>query len=104
MNITGEFVELSSVTDAREFLAACRMLIDSELDQLIPKESEEPARVHSAIRWSLFAGGKRFRPALLMAAGGTFRAQTEDLIRAACALEMIHTYFSYSRRSTVDGR
>jgi len=80
------------VTNAREFLAACRMLIDSELDQLIPKESEEPARVHSAIRWSLFAGGKRFRPALLMAAGGTFRAQTEDLIRAACALEMIHTY------------
>ena len=78
--------------DAREFLASCRALIDDELDQLIPKESEQPTRVHSAIRWSVFAGGKRFRPALLMAAGQTFGAPTEDLIRSACALEMIHTY------------
>ena len=59
------------VTNAREFLASCRTLIDSQLDRLIPKESEEPARVHAAIRWSLFAGGKRFRPALLIAAGQT---------------------------------
>jgi len=80
------------VTNAREFLASCRTLIDSQLDRLIPKESEEPARVHAAIRWSLFAGGKRFRPALLIAAGQTLGAQNEDLIRTACALEMIHTY------------
>jgi len=79
-------------TDAREFLASRRTLIDSQLDQLIPKESEEPARVHSAIRWSLFAGGKRLRPALLMATAQTLGAQTEDMIRTACALEMIHTY------------
>src|SRR2546430_15434674 len=80
------------VTNAREFLASGRTLIDSQLDRLIPKESEEPARVHAAIRWSLFAGGKRFRPALLIAAGQTLAAQNEDLIRTACALEMIHTY------------
>jgi geranylgeranyl pyrophosphate synthase len=48
--------------------------------------------VHSAIRWSLFAGGKRFRPALLLATGQTFGASVDDLIRTACALEMIHTY------------
>jgi geranylgeranyl pyrophosphate synthase len=78
--------------DAREFLAACRRLIDTELDRLIPKESEEPTRVHSAIRWSVFAGGKRFRPALLLATGQTFGANTEKLLRTACALEMIHTY------------
>ncbi len=77
---------------AREFLASCRALIDSELDRLIPKDSEPPERVHSAIRWSLFAGGKRFRPALLLATGQTFGANTDDLLRTACALEMIHTY------------
>src|SRR6266403_4996953 len=78
--------------DAREFLASCRTLIDAELDRLIPKESESPQRVHAAIRWSVFAGGKRFRPALLMAVGQTFGAPPDHLLRAACALELIHTY------------
>src|SRR5256886_4768399 len=78
--------------DAREFLASSRALIDSQLDLLIPKESDEPQRVHAAIRWSVVAGGKRFRPALLLAAGQTFGAPTEQLIGTACAIEMIHTY------------
>src|SRR5438132_1948791 len=78
--------------DAREFLASCRPVIDAQLDLLIPKESDEPQRVHAAIRWSVFAGGKRFRPALLLATGQTFGASVEDLLRTACALEMIHTY------------
>ena len=81
-----------AATDARGFLASCRTLIDSQLDRLIPKESEPPERVHSAIRWSLFAGGKRFRPALLLAAGQTFGATPDALLRTACALELIHTY------------
>jgi geranylgeranyl pyrophosphate synthase len=80
------------MNDARAFFASCRALIDSQLDLLIPKETEAPARVHSAIRWSLFAGGKRFRPALLLATGQTFGAKTESLLRTAGALEMIHTY------------
>src|SRR5438105_12587067 len=78
--------------NAREFLASCREVIDSQLDLLIPKESDEPQRVHAAIRWSVFAGGKRFRPALLLATGQTFAASSDDLMRTACALEMIHTY------------
>src|SRR5437660_9428790 len=78
--------------DARESLASCRPLIDSQLDLLIPKESDEPQRVHAAIRWSVFAGGKRFRPALLLATGQTFGASVDDLLRTACALEMIHAY------------
>src|SRR5437016_1465198 len=78
--------------DAREFLASCRALIDSPLDLLIPKESDEPQRVHAAIRWSVFAGGKRFRPGLLLATGQTFGASPDDLLSTACALEMIHTY------------
>jgi geranylgeranyl pyrophosphate synthase len=78
--------------NAREFFTSCRSLIDSQLDQLIPRENEEPGRVHAAIRWSLFAGGKRFRPALLLATGKTFGAAQNDLLRTGCALEMIHTY------------
>ena len=85
-------VKNSVATDAREFLASCRTLIDAELDRLIPKESESPQRVHRAIRWSVFAGGKRFRPALLMAVGQTFGARLDQLLRTASALEMIHTY------------
>src|ERR1700737_184308 len=85
-------VKNSAATDAREFFAFCRTLIDAELDRLIPKETEEPRRIHSAIRWSVFAGGKRFRPALLLAVGRTFGASTDQLLRPACALELIHTY------------
>jgi geranylgeranyl diphosphate synthase, type II len=81
-----------AASGARELLTFCRILVDAELDRLIPKESESPERVHRAIRWSVFAGGKRFRPALLIAVGETFGAPQDQLLRTACALEMIHTY------------
>jgi len=82
----------SLTTSAGEFLLSCRALIDAELDRLIPQETVEPARLHRAIRWSVFAGGKRFRPALLLAVGQTFGADAARLLRTACAIEMIHTY------------
>jgi len=85
-------VNTPAATDARDFLASTRALIDSELDRLIPEETKEPTRIHQAIRWSVFAGGKRFRPALLLATGQTFGASVDDLVRTACALEMVHTY------------
>jgi geranylgeranyl pyrophosphate synthase len=85
-------VKPSATDDAGEFFASCRTLIDTELDRLIPRESESPQRVHAAIRWSVFAGGKRFRPALLIAVGQTFGASLDHLLRTACAFEMIHTY------------
>ena len=82
----------TSASGAREFLASSRALIDSALDRLIPKEADEPARLHRAVRWSVFAGGKRFRPALVLAVGETFGAATDQLLWTACAFEMIHTY------------
>src|SRR5437879_2154965 len=85
-------VNIPTETDVREFFASCRPLIDAELDRLLPKETKDPARLHSAIRWSVFAGGKRFRPALTLAVGQTFGASNEALLRTACAFEMIHTY------------
>ena len=81
-----------SVANVTDFLASTRLVIDSALDQLIPNESQQPARLHSAMRWSLFAGGKRFRPALVLASGEAFGALPEQLLRNACAFEMIHTY------------
>ncbi len=76
----------------REFLARHRELVDARLDRLIPAEASEPVAVHTAIRWSLFAGGKRFRPLLVLAAGLELGAEPGALLDTACALEMIHTY------------
>jgi geranylgeranyl diphosphate synthase type II len=92
MTTTTRTKAINPAIDAREFFASCRAPIDAELDRLLPKETDEPTRVHKAIRWSVFAGGKRFRPALLLATGQTFGASVDDLIRSACALEMIHAY------------
>jgi len=83
----------ATVSDqAQQFLASCRTTIDAELERLIPQTAESPERVHAAIRWSVFAGGKRFRPALLIAVGQAFAAPLDHLLRTACAFEMIHTY------------
>jgi len=75
-----------------EFAAVLRPLIDRELSRLLPSETEAPANVHSAMRWSVFAGGKRFRPLLVVVAGETFGADHESLLSTACAFEFIHTY------------
>ena len=63
-----------------------------ELERLVPAALVEPVRLHEAIRWSLFADGKRFRPAVMLAVGSTFCVEPEQLIRSAAAVEMIHTF------------
>src|SRR5215213_4688441 len=73
-------------------LAASRALVEVELNNLLPLSGTAPEKIHQAIRWSVFAGGKRFRPALLLAVGQAFSATVEALIRSACAFEMVHTY------------
>ncbi|HEU4435301.1 MAG TPA: farnesyl diphosphate synthase [Pyrinomonadaceae bacterium] len=67
-------------------------LVEVELNNLLPASGAAPEKVHQAIRWSMFAGGKRFRPALLLATGNAFGAAVTALIKTACAFEMIHTY------------
>lgn len=84
---------MSSDTAAQlAFLSESRTLIEGELDRLLPGENVAPQKVHRAMRWSVFAGGKRFRPALLLATGRTFGAEYEALMPTACAFELIHTY------------
>src|SRR5438128_831082 len=76
----------------REYLAEQQQLVDSELDRLVPAESIAPQTVHRAMRYSLFAGGKRIRPMLCLAAAGAVSDSTDEAVTVACALEFIHTY------------
>jgi geranylgeranyl diphosphate synthase type II len=76
----------------REYLARQRELVDSELDRLVPPESAAPETIHRAMRYSLFAGGKRIRPILCMEAAQTVSDCASGVAACACALELIHTY------------
>ncbi|HEV2912073.1 MAG TPA: farnesyl diphosphate synthase [Pyrinomonadaceae bacterium] len=93
MRASSEPVEADAAgREVPDFFRECREQTDARLDVLVPAEDVEPALVHKAIRWSLFAGGKRLRPALLLASGRAFGASDASLLTVACALEMIHTY------------
>lgn len=80
------------MSELGEFWAKTVKLVDEKLDELIPSDHVEPKRLHSAIRWSVFAGGKRLRPALLIATGKMFGADEQKMLNTAAAVEMIHTY------------
>jgi geranylgeranyl diphosphate synthase type II len=74
------------------YLARRASEVNEWLACLVPSEDVEPRQLHRAMRYSLLAGGKRLRPALVLASGESFGAATDDLMPAACAIEMIHTY------------
>ncbi|HMS08103.1 MAG TPA: polyprenyl synthetase family protein [Pyrinomonadaceae bacterium] len=80
------------MSDINQFLEEAAGLVNAELDRLIPAVGRPPQRLRDAIRWSLFAGGKRLRPALMLAAGRAFGAADEKVLPTAAAVEMIHTY------------
>ena len=75
-----------------EYLAAQREVVDRALERLLPAADEWPSVLHRAIRHSVFAGGKRLRPILCLAAAEVFGAPARDVLEPACGLEMIHTY------------
>src|SRR5207245_2676770 len=76
----------------RDYLNEQQQLIDSELDRLVPAESIPPATIHRAMRYSLFAGGKRTRPLLCLAAAEAVSDAIDGAVTAASTLEFIHTY------------
>ena len=76
----------------RDHLAVQQKLVDAELDRLTPPESTPPETIHRAMRYSLFAGGKRIRPVLCLEAVQTVAGEVEGAVTAACPLELIHTY------------
>jgi geranylgeranyl diphosphate synthase type II len=75
-----------------DFRAEWRARIDATLDRLLPPADAWPQNLHRAIRHSVFAGGKRLRPVLVLAAARACGGDLEAILPAACGLEMIHTY------------
>ena len=75
-----------------EHLARQQQLIDRELDRLVPPETVPPEMLHRAMRYSLFAGGKRVRPVLCIEAAHAICDPPRGIETAACSLEFIHTY------------
>lgn len=67
-------------------------LIDETLNRYIPEEGQTPGIIHEAMRYSIFAGGKRLRPVLVLTAAEAVGGEALKALPAGCALEMIHTY------------
>ncbi len=78
--------------DLSSYLARRTLLIEEHLEALLPQETSAGGRLIEAMRYSLFAGGKRIRPVLCLAAAETVGGTAADALSVACALEMIHTY------------
>lgn len=78
--------------DLKAYLRTRQRRIDRALDRHLPKANTKPATLHRAMRYSLFAGGKRLRPILCLAAAETCRGSVGNALPLACALECIHTY------------
>jgi geranylgeranyl diphosphate synthase type II len=78
--------------DIRAYLSKKKKEVDKALDHLLPTEDTYPKSVNQAMRYSVFAGGKRLRPILAIAAGECLDVDPAAVSRLACALEMIHTY------------
>ena len=80
------------MSDLKSYLAQRCQYIDAALDRLIPSIATAPATLHKAMRHSVFAGGKRLRPILTMAAAEASGGSKESATFAACAVECLHTY------------
>jgi len=74
------------------YLKRRQRLVDGALERWVPGEHEFPPNVHQAMRYSLFAGGKRLRPILVLAAAEAVGGRIADALPLACSLELIHTY------------
>jgi geranylgeranyl diphosphate synthase type II len=76
----------------QDYLASRTAAVNRALDEFLPSVTVKPATIHRAMRYSLFAGGKRIRPALCLAAAAACGGDEADAYPLACAVECIHTY------------
>jgi len=74
------------------FFEEDRVAVDAQLDRLLPAESTPPPSIHAAMRYSVFAGGKRIRPILCLEAARIFEPDASHALLPGCAIEFIHTY------------
>ena len=78
--------------DLQAYLTDRTEAVNRALDRFLPRATSRPATIHKAMRYSLFAGGKRLRPALCLAAAEACGGSVDDAMPLACAVECIHTY------------
>ncbi|MFC4991852.1 polyprenyl synthetase family protein [Rubritalea tangerina] len=80
------------MSDLKIWLKNQQEVVDTKLDQLLPSSETAPATIHQAMRYSMFAGGKRLRPILCLAAAEACGGAQEAALYPACAVEVMHTY------------
>ncbi|MEX1116774.1 MAG: polyprenyl synthetase family protein [Akkermansiaceae bacterium] len=78
--------------DLKTYLTTRSAEVDAALDGFLPKAKERPATIHAAMRYSVFAGGKRLRPVLCLAAAEACGGKISNALAPACAVELMHTY------------
>jgi geranylgeranyl diphosphate synthase type II len=78
--------------DINGYFSEAKTAVDESLGRLLPAESERPSTIHRAMRYSVFAGGKRLRPVLVLASGESAGGNRETLLHLGSAIEMMHTY------------
>ena len=84
--------DAGSTRDLADIMAERRAQVDAALDGRLPRADEPPPTIHEAMRYSVFAGGKRLRPMLALFGCEAVGGQLDDAMPAAVALELIHTY------------
>jgi geranylgeranyl diphosphate synthase type II len=80
------------IFDLQRYLDRRTAAVDKALGRLLPPAGAKPSTIHRAMRYSIFAGGKRMRPALCLAAAEACGGKLEDVLPLACAVECVHTY------------
>ena len=88
----GVFFHDEAFMNLKDYLSAQGAAVDRALDQFLPKADTKPPTIHGAMRYSLFAGGKRLRPILCLAAAEACRGELPTAMPLACAVECVHTY------------
>jgi geranylgeranyl diphosphate synthase type II len=78
--------------DVAAYMKERAAAVDAALDRHLPPESSRPEQLHKAMRYSVFAGGKRLRPVLVIAGAEAVGGRMDDVMPTACAIELIHTY------------
>lgn len=90
--LPGRKPEALIAMDINAYLSESRELVDARLERLLPTENQAPSTIHKAMRYSVFAGGKRVRPILALASGESLSGNREVLLTVGAALEVMHTY------------
>lgn len=92
MSLSGKIAKTQKKFSLGSYLQESTEAVNAALDRFLPKAKAKPSTIHTAMRYSLFAGGKRLRPALCLAAAEACGGKRSEAMAFACAVECIHTY------------